>query len=73
MGGYLGRKLELVVKDNQRNPDIGLKSSQELLAEKVAVTTGFCNTGVAAKSLETYQNAKLPLIIPCATGTPLTA
>ena len=72
VGGYLGRKLELVVKDDQGNPDVGLKASQELVAEKVAVTIGFCNTGVAAKSLETYQNAKLPLIIPCATGTPLT-
>ena len=73
VGGYLGRKLELVIKDDQGNPDVGLKASQELVAEKVAVTIGFCNTGVAAKSLETYQTAKLPLIIPCATGSPLTA
>ena len=73
VGGYLGRKLELVIKDDQGNPDAGLKASQELVAEKVAVTIGFCNTGVAAKSLETYQTAKLPLIIPCATGSPLTA
>jgi branched-chain amino acid transport system substrate-binding protein len=73
LGGYLGRKLEVVVKDDQGNPDVGLKMSQELMAEKVAVTIGFCNTGVAAKSLEVYQNAKIPLIIPCATGTPLTA
>ena len=73
VGGYLGRKLELVIKDDQGNPDIGLKMSQELVAEKVAVTFGFCNTGVAAKSLETFQNAKMPLIIPCSTGTPLTA
>ena len=73
VGGYLGRKLELVIKDDQGKPDEGLKLSEELVAEKVAVTIGFCNTGVAAKSLETFQNAKLPLIIPCATGTPLTA
>ena len=73
VGGYLGRKIELVIKDDQGNPDVGLKMSQELVAEKVSVTIGFCNTGVAAKSLETYQNAKLPLIIPCASGTPLTA
>ena len=73
VGGYLGRQLELVIKDDQGNPDVGLKMSQELVAEKVAVTIGFCNTGVAAKSLEVYQNAKLPLIIPCSTGTPLTA
>ena len=73
VGGYLGRKLELVRKDDQASPDMGVKLSQELVADKVLVTIGFCNTGVAAKSLEVYQNAKLPLIIPCATGTPLTA
>ena len=73
VGGYLGRKLELVIKDDQGNPDVGLKLSEELVAEKVEATIGFCNTGVAAKSLETYQKAKLPLIIPCATGSPLTA
>ena len=73
VGGYLGRKLELVIKDDQGNPDVGLKMSTELVAEKVAVALGVCNTGVAARSLEVYQNAKVPLIIPCATGTPLTA
>ena len=73
VGGYLGRKIELVRKDDQANPDLGVKLSQELVAEKVIASIGFCNTGVAAKSLEIYQNAKLPLIIPCATGTPLTA
>ena len=25
VGGYLGRKLELVIKDDQGNPDVGLK------------------------------------------------
>ncbi|MES2943141.1 MAG: ABC transporter substrate-binding protein [Pseudomonadota bacterium] len=73
VGGYLGRKLEIVRRDDQASPDVGLKMSQELVAEKVIATLGFCNTGVAAKSLEVFQNAKMPLIIPCATGTPLTA
>lgn len=73
VGGYLGRPLELVVKDDQGNPDAGLKGSQELVKEGVIATIGFCNTGVAQKSLDTFQNAQLPLIIPCATGTPLTA
>ncbi|MGA8787019.1 MAG: ABC transporter substrate-binding protein [Polaromonas sp.] len=72
VGGYLGRRLEIVRKDDQANPDVGLKLSQELVAEKVIAAIGFCNTGVAAKSLEVYQTHKLPLIIPCATGTPLT-
>jgi branched-chain amino acid transport system substrate-binding protein len=72
VGGYLGRQLQIVRKDDQANPDTGLKMSQELAAEKVVATIGFCNTGVAAKSLEVYQTAKVPLIIPCATGSPLT-
>ena len=72
VGGYLGRPLELVLKDDKANPDEGLKASQALVAEKVSAVIGFCNTGVAAKSLETFQVAKVPLIVPCATGTPLT-
>ena len=73
VGGYLGRPLELMIKDDKANPDEGLKQSQALIAEKISVAVGFCNTGVAAKSLETFQTAQIPLIIPCATGTPLTA
>ncbi len=72
-GGYLGKPLSLVVKDDQGNPDVGLKASQELVSEGITATIGFCNTGVAAKSLDVFQNAQMPLIIPCATGTPLTA
>ena len=73
VGGYLGRKLEIVRKDDQANPDVGLALSKELVAEKVAATIGFCNTGVAAKSIEVFQTSKLPLIVPCSTGSPLTA
>ncbi|MBS7808993.1 ABC transporter substrate-binding protein [Variovorax sp. PCZ-1] len=73
VGGYLGKPLELVVKDDKANPDEGLKQSQALIAEKVNVVVGFCNTGVAAKSLDVFQNAQVPLIIPCSTGSPLTA
>jgi len=71
-GGYLGRTLQLVIKDDQGNPDAGLKGSQELAAEGAIATIGFCNTGVAMKSLDVFQNAKVPLIVPCATGTPVT-
>lgn len=72
-GGYLGRKLELLIKDDGANPEQGRKASVELAAQKVMVAIGFCNTGVASKSLEVFQDNKIPLIIPCATGTQLTA
>lgn len=73
VGGYLGRPIELVVKDDTARPDVGRALAEELVAEKVAVTIGFCNTGVALASLDVFQQARMPLIIPCATGSPLTA
>ncbi len=72
-GGYLGRPLQLVVKDDKANPDVGLKMSQELVAEKVIAAIGFCNTGVAMKAIDVFQTSKTPLIVPCSTGTPVTS
>ena len=74
VGGYLGRPFELVVRDDKANPDLGLKMAEELvLKEHVVATIGFCNTGVAAKALDVFQTNKQILIVPCATGTVLTA
>lgn len=72
-GGYLGRPIELVIKDDTANPDVGLQRTQELMQEGVVATIGFCNTGVAMKSLDLFQSARSPLVVPCATGTPITA
>ena len=74
VGGYLGRKLELVVRDDKADNDTGLAHAQELvLKEKVTATLGFCNTGVAMKALEVFQANQHPLIVTCATGTAITA
>jgi branched-chain amino acid transport system substrate-binding protein len=72
VGGYLGRPLEIVIKDDQANPDAGLAQSQAMLNEKVVATIGFCNTGVAMKSIPVFQQNRQPLIVPCSTGTPVT-
>ncbi len=74
VGGYLGRPIQLVARDDKANPDEGRKVSEDLvLKEKVAFTLGFCNTGVALKSLEVFQQNKHLLLIPVATGSALTA
>lgn len=74
VGGFLGRPLELVVRDDEANNDVGLKHAQDLvLKEKVVATIGFCNSGVAMKALDVFQDNKSPLIVPCATGTSITA
>jgi branched-chain amino acid transport system substrate-binding protein len=73
-GGFLGRPIELVVRDDQSNPELGLQHAQDLvLKEKVVATVGFCNSGVALKSLEVFQTNKHVLIVPCATGSPITS
>ena len=72
VGGYMGRHIELVIKDDTARPEVGRQRSEELMTDKVVATIGFCNTGVALASLEVFQQARVPLIIPCATGTPLT-
>jgi branched-chain amino acid transport system substrate-binding protein len=73
IGGYLGRRLELVVRDDEANPDVGLKHAQDLvLNEKVYFTVGFCNSGVAMKALDVFQSNQHILMVPCATGTAVT-
>jgi branched-chain amino acid transport system substrate-binding protein len=72
VGGILGRPIELVEMDDQANPEVGKKVAEELIASKVLLTIGYCNSGVAAASIDVYQNAKVPLIIPVATATSLT-
>lgn len=73
VGGYLGRPLTLVVKDDEGKPEVGLRGAQELMREHVVGTLGFCNTGVAVKAMPVFQHAESPLIVPCATGTPVTS
>jgi branched-chain amino acid transport system substrate-binding protein len=74
VGGYLGRKLQLVIRDDEANNDIGLKHAEELvLKEKVTATIGFCNSGVAMKALDVFQKNQHLLFVTCATGTAITA
>ncbi len=73
VGGVNGRRIELVERDDQANPEMGKKVAEELVTkEKVSAVIGVCNTGVGMAALDTYQNAKVPLLIPVATGTILT-
>src|SRR5206468_2280570 len=73
VGGYVGRPIELVERDDKANPDEGRKIAEELvLKEKVAFTIGYCNSGVALKSLDVFQDHKHLLMVPVATNTTIT-
>jgi branched-chain amino acid transport system substrate-binding protein len=72
VGGFQGRLLELVIRDDESKPDIGREAAENLVnVEKVSYTIGFCNTGVATKSLEVFQKNQHILMVPCSTGTPV--
>ena len=70
VGGYLGRPVELVERDDRANPDEGRKAAEDLvLREKVDFTIGYCNSGVALKSLDVFQANKSVLVVPVATNS----
>lgn len=72
-GGVGGKRLELVERDDQASPEVGIQVARELIEkEKVVATIGVCNTGVGLKTIDVYQTARVPLIVPVSTGTPLT-
>lgn len=73
-GGYLGRPFELVICDDRAVPDEGRKAALNLvIEEKVDFTLGYCNTGVAMKSIDVFQENKHLLMVPCSQGTAVTA
>lgn len=72
-GGYLGRPLQLVSRDDQGDPTSGRNAAIDLVThEKVAATIGFCNTGVAMAALDLFEANRQVLMVPCATGSAVT-
>jgi len=72
-GGVLGRKLQLIERDDEAKNERGVQIAQELInKEQVIATLGFINTGVALASQRFYQEAKIPVMNNVATGSIVT-
>ena len=72
-GGYLGRPLELVVRDDRADPAAGRAAALDLVGRgDVIATVGFCNTGVAMAALDVFESHRQVLMVPCAQGTAIT-
>ena len=72
-GGVLGRKIELIERDDEAKNERGVQIAQELInKDRVAATVGFANTGVAQASQRFYQQAKIPVMNNVATGSIIT-
>jgi branched-chain amino acid transport system substrate-binding protein len=72
-GGVLGKKIELVERDDEAKNERGVQIAQELInREKVAAVVGYINTGVALASQRFFQEAKIPVMNNVATGSVVT-
>ncbi len=72
-GGVMGRKLELVERDDEAKNERGVQIAQELInKEKVTAAVGYINTGVALASQRFFQEAKIPVMNNVATGSLVT-
>jgi len=72
-GGLLGRKLELVRRDDESIPAKGVIAARELyFKEKVAVLIGGLDSPVALAIVPIANENKLPFMDPWAAGTAIT-
>jgi branched-chain amino acid transport system substrate-binding protein len=72
-GGLLGKKLELVRRDDESIPAKGAIAAKELyFKEKVAVLIGGLDSPVALAIVPIANENKLPFMDPWAAGTPIT-
>ena len=72
-GGVLGRKVELIVRDDESNPAKGAVAARELVQrEKVAAMFGGLDTPVSLAIVPFANQQKVPFIGVWAAGTPIT-
>ncbi len=71
--GLLGRRVELVERDDEASNELGAQIVREFVnRERVVAGLGIVNTGVALASQRHYQTARIPVITSVATGTLIT-
>jgi branched-chain amino acid transport system substrate-binding protein len=72
-GGVLGRKIELVRRDDESNPSKGLVAARELIQrEKVTALFGGLDTPVSMAIVPLANSEKMPFMGTWAAGTPIT-
>jgi len=72
-GGLLGKKVELIVRDDESNPAKGAVAARELVQrEKVAALFGGLDTPVSLAIVPFANQSKVPFMGVWAAGTPIT-
>lgn len=63
-GGFNGRIVELVIKDDLDEPAIALKVDQELIEEKIPIVIGHFTSGMMIKSMDYLRNKDILFLSP---------
>jgi branched-chain amino acid transport system substrate-binding protein len=71
-GGVLGKKVELVVEDDQCKPEVATNAATKLISNKVDVVLGHICSGATKAAMGIYKDSKIIVMSPSATNPALT-
>jgi branched-chain amino acid transport system substrate-binding protein len=71
-GGLLGKKIELIVGDDQHDPKQAVSIANRLVDEGVVGVLGHFNSSCSIPASDTYNRAGIPMISPGSTNPQLT-
>lgn len=71
-GGVLGKKIEIVVGDDQADPKQAVSVANKLVNDGVAGIIGHFNSSCSIPASDVYNRANLPMITPASTNPLLT-
>ncbi|GAB1483459.1 branched-chain amino acid ABC transporter substrate-binding protein [Treponema sp.] len=71
-GGINGRKIELVIEDDQCKPEVATNTAAKLVSVNVDAVLGHICSGATKSALGIYKDSKIITLSPSATNPPLT-
>jgi branched-chain amino acid transport system substrate-binding protein len=71
-GGVLGKKIELIKRDDQGEPKVAVAVARELNDAGVACVVGHFNSGCTIPASEIYNDEKIPTVTPASTNPQVT-
>ena len=71
-GGVLGKKIALLVEDDQHDPKQAVSVANKLINDGIAGMIGHFNSSASIPASSVYNKAKIPMITPASTNPQLT-
>jgi len=71
-GGILGKKIELLIVDDQSDPKQAVSTANKLVNEGVVAVIGHFNSSCSIPASDVYNRAGIPMITPASTNPQLT-